>query len=649
MLAEMFLAASTQHRAGATAEAERAYRHILTLFPNHAETHGMLGVLLFAQGKRSEAVAHFERTAALKPALPEAYDDLGKAYLATGEPELAIQAASRALELEETERRKTFFAYCAKSVVFTAENSRLGGLLLRALVEGWARPRDLTHVCISLIMTASVLRNAVARVQSSWPERLSERDLLGRAELAALSGDVLLRALLQTDPIDNLGLERLLANLRYIMLCRALSDGTDIEPRDLMFYAALARQCFINEYVYALHESEAARADKLRSLLAEAIRNQAPIPALWPIAVGAYCPLYTVPGADALVGRQWPDCVGALLVQQIEEPEAERRLADAMPVITGIDNDVSRAVRRQYEENPYPRWVTAGPPGQPSILQQHPKHDMDVLIAGCGTGLSTIEFARHTPGARILAVDLSLASLGYAKRMAQAVGLSNVEFAQADIMQLGSIGRTFDFIDVSGVLHHTADPWAAWRILLSLLRPGGGMEVGLYSERARRNVVAARAMIAKRGYRPIADDIRRCREEIAAAEDGSLLKSLTRTEDFFTVSACRDLLFHAQEHRLSLPDIKAFLAVNNLQFVGFILQPPILQRFALRFPNPAALTDLDCWNAFESEAPDTFGGMYLFSVRKPAEIAAAGSRAGDGGDLGRRLPAPTPIPRSDAQ
>ena len=69
--------------------------------------------------------------------------------------------------------------------------------------------------------------------------------------------------------------------------------------------------------------------------------------------------------------------------------------------------------------------------------------------------------------ARVLAIDLSLASLSYAKRMAENFGLGDIEFAQADIMMAGSIGRQFDFIDASGVLHHLADPWAGWKILLA--------------------------------------------------------------------------------------------------------------------------------------------------------------------------------------
>ncbi len=140
------------------------------------------------------------------------------------------------------------------------------------------------------------------------------------------------------------------------------------------------------------------------------------------------------------------------------------------------------------------------------------------------------------------------------------------------------------------------------------------MHVGLYSDLARRNVVAARDLIAQRGYRPTPDDIRRCRQDIIGS-DGALLKTLTGAHDFYTTSECRDLLFHVQEIRITLPQIKSFLAAENLYFGGFSLEAAILQKFAARFPG--RLGDLDCWHAFETEAPNTFRGMYLFQVRKP--------------------------------
>jgi SAM-dependent methyltransferase/tetratricopeptide (TPR) repeat protein len=616
-LAELFGAALAQHKAGVLPEAERRYRHILSLAPNHAESHGMLGIALLAQGKINDAIPHLERGAALKPDLPGAHDDLAKAYMAAGRPELAILAAARALELDETERRKTFFAHCAKLVLFDRDDGRLNKLVLRALTEGWARPRELSRACISLIKLDRAVNECVQRANAAWPKRLAAKELFGAARTTALSHNQLLRRLLETDPVTDLGLERVLTNARYAMLMGA-ADGA-LDEGLLDFYCAVARQCFINEYVFALTESEADHAERLRATLETALAagEQASAPSL--AIVGAYFPLHSLINAQALSERPWPPCVDALLVQQIKEPARERQIAATVPVLTAIDSEVSRAVRAQYEENPYPRWVQAGPPGQPPILSNRQAgRPLDVLIAGCGTGLSTTEFARHARGARILAIDLSLASLSYAKRMAQKLGLTNIEFAQADIMKLDSIGRDFDFIDASGVLHHLGDPWAAWRVLLSLLRPRGAMEVGLYSERGRRNVVAARAMIAQRGYQPIPEDIRRCREDIATADDGSLLKSLTRSDDFFSMSECRDLLFHPQEHRLTLPDIKAFLAHNHLQFAGFVLPPAILRRFAMRFPEPTAMTDLDRWNTFESEAPDTFAGMYLFSLHKPA-------------------------------
>jgi hypothetical protein len=144
-------------------------------------------------------------------------------------------------------------------------------------------------------------------------------------------------------------------------------------------------------------------------------------------------------------------------------------------------------------------------------------------------------------------------------------------------------------IQSGGVLHHLGDPWAGWRILLSLLRPGGVMLLGLYSERARRDVIPARAFIAEHGYGSADEDIRACRKALMAHEDGTALKNVTIFSDFFTTSECRDLLFHVQEHRLTLPQIGEFLAANDLQFLGFDLDFRVTQKHAVRFPADKAM------------------------------------------------------------
>jgi len=168
------------------------------------------------------------------------------------------------------------------------------------------------------------------------------------------------------------------------------------------------------------------------------------------------------------------------------------------------------------------------------------------------------------------------------------------------------------------VLHHLADPWSGWRVLLSLLRPGGFMLLGLYSEMARRPVLAARTRIAQGRLGNSADDIRNIRQELMQSKDPSSYASILESEDFFSLSACRDLLFHVQEHRLTLPEIASFIQSHDLRLLGFELDDAVLAAHRKRFPQDRAATDLACWEAFEADHPGLFGGMYMFWIQKPS-------------------------------
>ena len=168
------------------------------------------------------------------------------------------------------------------------------------------------------------------------------------------------------------------------------------------------------------------------------------------------------------------------------------------------------------------------------------------------------------------------------------------------------------------MLHHLGDPFAGWRVLLSLLRPGGFMAVGLYSDIARAGIVKARGFIAERGYSSIADDIRRCRQDLIAHDGGQAFPDVYASSDFYSTSDCRDLLFHVQEHRLTIPQIAAFLAENSLDFIGFELEAVVASQYRATFPDDPAMTDLVSWDAFERQYPSTFSGMYQFWVQKRA-------------------------------
>ncbi len=100
-----------------------------------------------------------------------------------------------------------------------------------------------------------------------------------------------------------------------------------------------------------------------------------------------------------------------------------------------------------------------------------------VLEAGCGTGAQTVTLASHSPGARIVSVDISASSLAQAKAKVDAAGLTNVTFRQADIFALPFDAQSFDHVFVCFVLEHLSRPVDALIALKRLLRPGGTITV----------------------------------------------------------------------------------------------------------------------------------------------------------------------------
>ena len=128
------------------------------------------------------------------------------------------------------------------------------------------------------------------------------------------------------------------------------------------------------------------------------------------------------------------------------------------------------------------------------------------------------------------------------------------------------------------------------------------MKIGLYSEVARQHVVAGRSLIAEKGYTSSSEDIRRCREDIIAMglEGNQQMLNFRHGIDFFTLSSCRDLLFHVQEHRFTLPEIDAALGSLKLRFLGFEMQDrQPFKEFSEVNPDREALTSLSLWHEFE--------------------------------------------------
>jgi tetratricopeptide (TPR) repeat protein/SAM-dependent methyltransferase len=592
---------------GQPGDAVTHLRRAVELQPQSPIAHNLLGLALAGLGDRT-AAAHYQRAIDLAPHFIEPQLNLALEYARTGRIDQALAGVRRSLQVKEMADNTALFTRLIGALDAVADDPGLRQLVTRAALENWGRTTDIAPVATTLVQHGGAIDAQIARAEPAWP---------------AVANEPLLRWLLVSVVICDIALERFLTATRAALLDLAETGFDPANEDELRFACALARQCFNNEYVYATSDRERDRVAKLSAA-------SAAVSPFCLAIIAAYEPLATLPDTDTLLARPWPTPVEALLTQQVREPREEALARASISRLTPIEDAVSRLVQNQYEQNPYPRWVVVGQPSQFASIdayvgQEFPqaryraigKSGSDILIAGCGTGQHSIEVARQFERSQVLAVDLSVASLAYATTRARALGVTNIEHAQADILNLPSIGRMFDMVQSVGVLHHLADPWAGWRILLSLLRPGGIMHVGLYSALGRRDVVAARRFIAERGYGPTADAIRSCRQELLAHDDGTPLKNVAMFNDFFSTSECRDLLFHVQEHRVTLPEIRRFLDATGLTLLGFSLDARLARRYAQRFPDDVAKVNLDNWHAFEQDNPYAFASMYRFWIQKP--------------------------------
>ena len=564
----------------------------------------------FHEGRGMDAEVLCKQILAADARQPTALNITGLLYQASGNHRLAAKTLAKAVAANEIDAACQY--NLATSYQALGQRADAARHYRKALALGLSGKGPEPF----LLQDATIVQ-CLSRMQDRSNLAVSNASVFDAAAIAAVAENTFLRCALGATIIRGVPLEAFLTGLRRALLRLADDVQSNAAQADLLgLFCALAEQCFLNEYVFAQTADETNRALQLHDQLRQKLQDGLDIPLALMAAVGAYFPLHAIPKAESLLSAKWPDYAAGLLRQQVREPLEEIEDRTSIAALTAIDDGTSVEVMRQYEENPYPRW-TINPLsvlGRPRTSPDRP--GPSILIAGCGTGEHPFDIAQKSPEATILAIDLSRVSLAYARRKTREEGLRNIEYAQGDILNLSTIGRTFDRIETVGVLHHLADPKAGWRVLISLLAPHGIMRVGLYSALARQPIVEARAIVAERGYEPTAEGVRALRQTIIREKDESRWQSLVQTVDFYSTSGCRDMFFNVMEHRLTIADIKSFLDEHGFAFLGFELDPKIIEQFRQRHSAADALTDLEAWQAFESDNPRTFLNMYVFSIRR---------------------------------
>ncbi len=480
------------------------------------------------------------------------------------------------------------------------------------------------RTCMGAILSLLRCDVEVAGLLAADEAKLTQvvRDALTRP--MRLADNTLFLEVMRRELISDDGFEAAFSRLRRSVLMAV--DGKRVQTETIRLVVALALQCHNTEYAYFVTPAEDDAVDRLRESL---VGGDFEDPVFGLAVLACYESLRLLAQASAPLATvlETDTDLRPLYDRMIVEPAEEERLRGAIPALGAIDNDVSRKVRRQYEENPYPRWSSIGIHGGstlgdrlaanfPGFDGRHLNGPIEMLVAGCGTGKHPISTALEYPHADILAVDLSLSSLAYGKRMAQRLGVDRVEFAQGDILGLDGLARRFDVVECVGVLHHMQDPLAGWRVLRGLLKPGGVMFIGLYSERARGNVVAVADWIRKEGIAPTPEGLRAFRRRVLEGSVPEAFRATAGVHDFFSLSGCRDMYFHIQEQRYTIPRLRRELDVLDLEPIGFLFPDPIVLRtYRQSFPGDSSRTDLGNWEILEQQHPRIFGRMYQFYCR----------------------------------
>ncbi|NMP05999.1 tetratricopeptide repeat protein [Cyanobacteria bacterium 150NLHA] len=640
-------------------EALEATLKTLELKSDNADAYITLGNIYKEIGKHDEALEATLKSLSIKPDNADAYINLGNIYKEIGKHDEALEATLKSLELKADNEKayinlgaiykdlgdtRRALEHTLKSLELKPDNALAINNLnkfSREAIVGQENAAILTQAYAILLNNKNIFHDKLSKI---FVYRFLPgcQAALGSDPIISANNTKLKELLTDHQFIKSLTLliaphpyiEFFLTRIRKELLMHASKRNT-IPDHLKPFSNALATQCFLNEYAYAQSSEEENYVNKL---ILRARHKKEEFDQYLSV-IACYVPIH-----ELEFQREWLNSYltlneesNLLIKIQFEEPLQEEELKNSLRSFSTISDAVSVEVKAMYEKNPYPRYRFAqftckeiAKNISTYIKEESSKQKLifakelttsnsnpKVLIAGCGTGQQIIHASRYK-NAKIIAIDLSSKSLAYAMRKTEEYGIQNVDFRIMDILDISKLGKKFDIIECKGVLHHMSEPQQGLLALINNLKPGGYVKLGLYSELARQPVVQARNQIKRLNIKSTPEGIRDFRHQVLQGNIEGLFEIAQWARDFYSLSECRDMCFHVQEHRFTTESLQALLNNHGLIFCGFILPGSILKAYKEQFPDDSDITSLKNWGKFEKQRPTTFSETYQFWAYKPS-------------------------------
>ena len=599
------------------------FEKISQIQPKFVLAHFNKGIIFNNQKKYHDAIRCFEKVIEIDPKNIDAYNVLGIILQEIGDLKKSLSYLKKSLNIDPNNLR-----------VINTLFSLLSSIQLSNIAE--KNSFDLNELFIFLFKKNSIDHNRLFNntknliIFEEDKKKIQhhidlDKSLLNLDSVKKALKNELFLLTLQKSLFRDKFLEKFLCHIRkkFLLLLKDKSEKLIFEFLD--FIISFAHQSFLNEYLFFQSNDEI----KIINYLKTKIEKDKNINELEISLLACYLPLnQSEIISNKLINHSAKNNLFNGLIQiQIKDHLTEEELKRSINSFETITDTISKKVRDQYEENPYPRWryTNINPKNNffsilnnniypNKIISNTNALKRNILIAGCGTGQQLANNASYE-NFDILAVDLSLSSLSFAKRKMQELNHTNIEFLHGDILNLNNLNKKFSVIECVGVLHHLKDPEEGLKVLLNILEPNGYLKLGLYSDYARKHIVETRKLIKKYNFENNISNIRNCREIIKNDKDNKSFQKLNYNYDFYSTSNFRDLIFHVQEHRYNLIKISKLLKKYDLEFLGFT-NSSIKKKYFKQYPNDLKNTSLENWNDFEINNPDTFIQMYQFWTKK---------------------------------